>query len=94
MARGGQEISSGDESTNLQAGRDVVYHSASWPEMKEVALAVFKENFLELRGIAEDVAFARADRITNDFLDALRDRHPELTGLSELNRATGSGVLM
>jgi hypothetical protein len=67
----------GDASTNVQAGRDLMLHTGvTIEEVREIALGVFHQNFLELRGIAEDVARGRAERITNDFLDALQERAP------------------
>lgn len=72
-----QEQSGGENSTNLQAGGDLVYVGPSRAEMKEIALAVFTENFLALRGIAEDVALARADKITTEFLTKMYAEAPE-----------------
>ncbi|WKN47847.1 LPO_1073/Vpar_1526 family protein [Nocardioides sp. Arc9.136] len=72
-----QEQSGGENSTNLQAGGDLVYIGPSREEVKEIALAVFQQNFLELRGIAEDVALARADKITTEFLTKMYAEAPE-----------------
>lgn len=63
----------GDDATNLQVGRDVVVHQGtSLEEVREIALGVFRDNFLELRGIAEDIARARVDKITEDFVEKLQ----------------------
>ena len=76
MANRDQDQSSGDGSTNLQAGRDVHYHGMTVAEAREVALDVFRANALELQGIAQSVAFARAEEITNDFLTTLNEQNP------------------
>lgn len=70
-----QEQAAGDGGRNYQAGGDIIVH-ADVDEMRTVALAVYRENALELRGIAEDVAYARADRLTNEFLTKLKTEHP------------------
>ncbi len=68
----------GQASTNVQAGRDlIVYEGPSLEEIRETALDVFRENSIALRGIAEEVALARADKITNDFFEQLNLRAPD-----------------
>jgi hypothetical protein len=72
-----QRQKGGDASTNVQAGRDVtLYQGATLEEVREIALAVFQQNFLELRGLAEDIARARAEKITHDFLEEMQARAP------------------
>jgi len=71
-----QEQRGAEHSANLQAGRDIVYHGLSASEIREIALGVFKENFLELRGVAEEVALGRAEKITNEFLERLAVERP------------------
>lgn len=78
--RRGQTQSGAESSTNYQAGGDIVIHGLTREDVKEIALAVFKDNFLELRGLAEDVALARADRITTEFLSKLFREAPEAAG--------------
>jgi hypothetical protein len=73
-----QEQSSGDDSVNIQAGHGITFNvGVSASEVRELALDVYRANFLELRGIAEDVARERAERITNDFIDALKTRNSD-----------------
>lgn len=73
-----QEQSGGDDSQNLQAGRDLtVYVGPTLEEFREVALDVYRSNFLELRGVAEEVALGRAEKITREFFRELQDRRPE-----------------
>jgi hypothetical protein len=45
-------------------------------EVRQIALDVFRSNFLDLRGIAEDVARARAEHITEEFLRKLEEKSP------------------
>ena len=71
-----QDLSGGSDSTNLQAGRDIVYYGASATEVREIALDVYEANILRLRGIAEDVARGRAERITQEFLEKLISDNP------------------
>jgi hypothetical protein len=74
---GRQSQEGGEGSQNYQAGRDIVLSSISVTEAREIALDVFRANSLELRGIAQEIALARAEKITRDFLDALLERAPE-----------------
>src|SRR5918999_2351247 len=72
-----QRQEGGRESTNIQAGRDItVSQGPSVEEVREIALDVFHRNFLQLQGLAEDVARGRAEKITNEFLKQLQDRNP------------------
>ena len=64
----GKQEQKGDGGRNYQAGRDIVIGS-NLEDMRKVALDVYRENALELRGLAEDVAYARADRLTQNFLE-------------------------
>lgn len=78
-----QEQSGGDDSLNIQAGQDAtVYVGVTASEVRNIALDVFRANFLELRGIAEEVARDRAERITREFIDTLQARNP--AGLSSI----------
>jgi hypothetical protein len=71
-----QELNTGDGGTNYQAGGDIINNGPSREEVQEIALGVYRANALELRGIAEDIAFARAERITTDFLNRLMEEDP------------------
>ncbi|MFL6238357.1 MAG: LPO_1073/Vpar_1526 family protein [Actinomycetes bacterium] len=77
MNKDRQNLEGGDDSTNVQAGRDVVIHTATPEQVRETVLALFHENFLELRDMARDIATARAEAITTRFLDGLKEEHPE-----------------
>jgi hypothetical protein len=72
MARMEQSQTSGENSTNISAGHDVVFvQESNYEQMRQVAMDIFKSNFLEFRGIAEDVARARAEKITKDYFEKL-----------------------
>jgi hypothetical protein len=75
MKVGGQDQSGGTGSTNYQARRDIVQTGVSAAEAREIALDVYHSNFLTLRGIAEEVAADRAERITREFLDRLQSKN-------------------
>jgi hypothetical protein len=72
----GQQQSAGADSTNFQAGGDIVYLGPTVTEIRDIALDVFKSNFLTLSGVAEQTARDRAERITREFLEELMKRTP------------------
>jgi hypothetical protein len=73
-----QEQRGGDESTNLQAGRDITLHRGpSRDEVRDIALEVFRSNFIELGQTAADLARGRAERLLEDFLAEAERRLPE-----------------
>lgn len=72
-----QEQSGGPDSTNLQAGRDIVHHGVTATEARNIALDVFDANFLRLAGLAQEVARDRAERITRDYLEKLQAENPD-----------------
>ena len=71
-----QEQQSGDNSTNIQANEIVVYQGLSYAEVKEIALDVYRANFIELAGKAHDIARTRAEEITEEFLKKLQTENP------------------
>lgn len=72
-----QSQKAGQDSTNVQAGRDVaIFQGLSYSEAKDVALSVFKENFIALKGEAEKTARERAEELTEDFLKRMEARFP------------------
>jgi hypothetical protein len=73
MARS-QDLSGGPDSTNLQAGRDIVY-GVTATEARQIALDVYNANYLKLAGVAEDIARDRAERITREFVETLQARN-------------------
>lgn len=78
-----QDQRSGDNSTNIQANEIVVHQGLSYPEVKEVALDVFRANFYELSSKAQEIARTRAEEITDDFLKKLQTDNPSGFSKSE-----------
>jgi len=77
-----QRQKSGRDSMNVQVGRDLTIQGdgLTADDVRDIALSLFQQNFLELRGLAEDVARGRAEKITTDFLRALEERAPLALG--------------
>lgn len=75
-----QRQSGGDDSTNLQAGNDlvVINEGNSLAEVKTYVMGLFAENFMAMRGIAEEVAKERVDALTQDLLEKLYANSPEV----------------
>ena len=76
MTRNSQEQTGGADSTNVQAGRDVVLHGPSFEEMEAIALAVYERNAIELGGIAADLAVGRSERLTKEFIRKVAAEDP------------------
>lgn len=72
-----QKQEGGDNSTNLQGQTVNIYHGISYSDAKEIALDVFRTNFIQLKQEAADVAKKRAEEITDNFLEKLNGRNPE-----------------
>lgn len=70
-----QKQESGDDSTNLQAQSIVVNQGISYSDAKEIALDVYKSNFLQLSQNAAQVARERAEEITDNFLEKLKSEN-------------------
>jgi hypothetical protein len=70
-----QKQESGDDSTNLQAQSIVVNQGISYSDAKDIALDVYKSNFLQLSQDAAQVARERAEEITDNFLDKLKNEN-------------------
>ena len=71
-----------ENSTAVQAGNNADvqvnnYYGLSYSDVRQVALDVFKANFYELAGAAKEVARARAEEITEEFLRKLEEDNPE-----------------
>jgi len=58
---------SGENSKNIQAGRDV-YYGITPTESREIALDVFKANFYDFSEKASEIALKRAEEITDEFI--------------------------
>lgn len=72
-----QKIESGDQSTNNQAGRDIIFNNHndelfSYEDIKNISLDVFKENFYELSEQAQAKVNERAEVLIDRILDKLK----------------------
>jgi hypothetical protein len=70
-----QKQEAGDDSTNLQAQSIVINQGISYSDAKEIALDVYKANFLQLSQNAAQVARTRAEELTDDFLKKLESEN-------------------
>jgi len=70
-----QKQEAGDDSTNLQAQSIVVNQGISYVDAKEIALDVYKSNFLQLSQNAAQIARERAEEITDNFLEKLKNEN-------------------
>lgn len=70
-----QKQESGDDSTNLQAQSIVVNQGITYSDAKEIALDVYKANFLQLSQDAAQLARERAEELTDDFLEKLQQEN-------------------
>lgn len=67
---------SGNNSNNIQAKEVNINQGLTFSEAKEVALDVFRANFYDLVGKASEIASARAEEITENFLKKLQTDYP------------------
>lgn len=71
-----QNQKTGDNSTNIQAEKIDVRIGMTYSEVKEVALDVFKSNYLILSEEASKTALERSVEITEKFLNKLQEHNP------------------
>jgi hypothetical protein len=71
-----QKQQAGDNSTNYQA-QSIVIQGISYSDAKEIALDVYKSNYLQLSYEAAELAKARAEELTDDFLIKLKEENEE-----------------
>lgn len=67
----------GNNSTNVQTDSITINNGISYMEAKEIALDVFKDNFLQLTEQATRIARERAEEITTVFLNQLEVQNNE-----------------
>lgn len=73
-----QNQKAGDNATNIQAGGAVTIHQGlTYSDARQIAIDVFKGNFLQLAGEAADIARQRAEEITEDFLEKLQRQNTD-----------------
>lgn len=78
-----QNQNAGDNSTNLQGGNVVIHQGISYADAKEIALDVFKSNYLELSAKAYDLAKSRAEELVDDFLARMESENSEIGSLED-----------
>lgn len=64
-------------STNLQGQVITIHQGLSYADVKEIAIDIFKSNFLELSEKAATTARERVDELVEKFLGELQNRNPE-----------------
>lgn len=78
MLNKNQQQQAGDHSTNIQGQSvTVVQNGVSYLEVREIALDIFKSNFYKLSEQAALTAQKRAEEVTDNFLQKLRDEKPQ-----------------
>ena len=66
----------GENSTNLQGQSIVINQGITYQDAKNIAIDVFKSNYLELSAKAADTARKRAEELVDDFLTEVKERNP------------------
>lgn len=66
----------GNNSTNLQGQSIVINQGISYSDAKDIALDVFKTNFIELSEKAASTAKQRAEELVDGFLTEIQQRNP------------------
>lgn len=67
----------GENSTNLQGQTIVVNQGLTYIDAKNIALDVFKSNYLELSEKAASTAKQRAEELVDNFITEMQQRKPE-----------------
>lgn len=67
----------GEHSTNLQGQTIVINQGITYQDAKNIAIDVFKSNYLELSEKAASTARQRAEELVDDFLTEIQERKPE-----------------
>lgn len=70
--RAQQTQKGGPDSTNIQADQLIVVQGLSVADVREIALDIFKNNFVQLSEVARETAETRAREITETFLQKLK----------------------
>jgi hypothetical protein len=78
-----QKQEAGDSSTNLQGQSIVINQGISYSDAKDIALDVYKANYIQLSQDAAELARSRAEELTDDFLAKLKEEKEE--AISEIS---------
>lgn len=68
-----QKQQGGDSSTNLQGQSIIINQGISYSDARDIALDVYKANFIQLSQDAADLARKRAEELTDSFLEKLKE---------------------
>ena len=74
----------GDRSTNIQTGDVHITQGISYAEAHQIALDVFRANFLSLSDRAAEIVLARVEEITDKFLEKLKEQNEK--GIAQLQK--------
>ncbi|MHB8355131.1 MAG: LPO_1073/Vpar_1526 family protein [Vulcanimicrobiaceae bacterium] len=73
-----QEQRSGNDSTNIQAGRDIVVrHGPTIDEVRSIAELTVEANMERVRGVAEQVVLERVEHLREEVISRLAQEPPE-----------------
>lgn len=75
---GDMKQKTGDNCTNIQVSGNMV-SGITYEDAKQIALDVFKANFIDLSKRAKDLAIQRAEEITNEFVKSFFEKIPQLS---------------
>ena len=75
-----QKQEGGNSSTNLQGQSIVINQGISYSDAKDIALDVYKANYLQLSQDAAELARSRAEELTDDFLTKLKEQNEDAIG--------------
>lgn len=72
-----QQQEGGENSSNFQGQVVNVYNGITYKDAREIAIDIFKANFIQLKNEAAEIAKQRAEEITEIFLEKLNEKSPE-----------------
>ncbi|WP_375320667.1 LPO_1073/Vpar_1526 family protein [Aliivibrio logei] len=81
----------GDSSTNLQGQSIIINQGISYSDARDIALDVYKSNFLQLSHDAAELARSRAEQLTDSFLEKLKEENE--TAISEMKQPAMQAAL-
>lgn len=76
LNRQNQEQSSGDNSQNIQVAGNLII-GITEQRAKEIAIEIYKDNFIKLSSEAHEVAINRVEELVDDFLIKMHERNPQ-----------------
>lgn len=73
-----QRQEAGDNSTNYQAENININQGITYRDAKDIALDIYRQNFMQLSEQAAKVALERVEEFVDEFLDKLQSKSPSL----------------